>query len=651
MNNKFKTAKKKFNDLNDAVMAGYSIEEFAQTAVEMEPSEEDKLKLARKGLYWLREKVEDTLSADAEQKVETFMSCLDLLDSMALSWMEFEHDMYKDLLKVRAIRGMPKHVDNVERNIKAKIREIKKRNRTRAVLDKQKGTIWNDAPQQKVLDMLDRKTIRMGDELIDGEPKRTKLNCEIIFRNDTRWTGRIQYCELSADVHLDRKPINEIDEMRAASWIAKVYGFEMEDRIIGKIMAMIAWEDENRYHPVRDWLDGLQWDGHHRLFDVARFIYDSPDANPVNIVYKSNGEPVDYSEIVPPAKRDSVKKNGLSIPHIYMFKTFIKAVARAFEPGCKVDTSIGLISTKQGQNKSMSIEAIATNSKWHSASSFDLKGNYKDAMAFLRGKWIIEVQEAESFEQVSYAKAKTFQSTAIDRYRPMYGRHVIDVMRSCTLWLTTNKEQLGFLNDPSGSRRYWMMRIGDINYHQLLEDDYVRQLWAEAVYWYLNAHNWWLTDYEERARENLNNQYKKIDTWVERMDYWCKDRLISIILKYNGKPYTGPTIDGVIEEGDKINLCIPMEDSNMTRLNQELLWGIPQIEQELIFSLSSVLAEALHIPFERQSGRDIRRASDCLIAMGFEQNARKRIGGIKVRMWEPSEYYVTQCWFTHQING
>ena len=89
----------------------------------------------------------------------------------------------------------------------------------------------------------------------------------------------------------------------------------------------------------------------------------------------------------------------------------------------------------------------------------------------------------------------------------------------------------------------------------------------------------------------------------------------------------------------------------MTRLNQELLWGIPQIEQEMIFSLSSVLAEALHIPFERQSGRDIRRASDCLIAMGFEQNARKRIGGIQVRMWEPSEYYVTQCWFTHQMNA
>jgi len=194
---------------------------------------------------------------------------------------------------------------------------------------------------------------------------------------------------------------------------------------------------------------------------------------------------------------------------VFVKKFLIGAVARAYQPGCKMDTAL-ILQGHQGQGKSGFFAALG--GEWFDDSMGPLDG--KDDVMTLHRSWI---QEWSEFDHVSghrqASQIKAFLSRRIDRFRPPYGRCVKDFPRRCVICGSTNQQE--FLNDPTGSRRFWIIPTGsrpiDVATLQRERDG----IWAAAVQAYKAGAQWWLTPDEHNLSETLNLEYQQSDPWMD----------------------------------------------------------------------------------------------------------------------------------------
>jgi predicted P-loop ATPase len=165
------------------------------------------------------------------------------------------------------------------------------------------------------------------------------------------------------------------------------------------------------------------------------------------------------------------------------------------------------------------------------------------------------------------SKVKAFISRSTDRFRPPYGRRIIESPRTCVYWGTTNGSD--YLKDETGGRRYLPVKIGRIDIGSLEADR--DQLWAEAVKAYKAGAPWWITDRQTLADAEQQQRDRYVgDPWDDRI--------------------------GKFTEG-----------------------------REFV-AIEEILQDALHIETARLTQVDQNRAARCLKSMGWERKQR-RIGG------------------------
>jgi predicted P-loop ATPase len=113
-------------------------------------------------------------------------------------------------------------------------------------------------------------------------------------------------------------------------------------------------------------------------------------------------------------------------------------------------------------------------------------------------------------------KVKAFISRKVDRFRPPYGKNVIEAPRSSILVATTNLDD--WSRDETGGRRFWPIQCKneiDLDRIVSLRD----QIWAEAVAHYRAGEPWWLTeDLAELAREEVAAQWRPLGRPDPRSD-------------------------------------------------------------------------------------------------------------------------------------
>ena len=111
-------------------------------------------------------------------------------------------------------------------------------------------------------------------------------------------------------------------------------------------------------------------------------------------------------------------------------------------------------------------------------------------------------------------------SSPVDKFRPTGRNRIVERPRQCVFVGSTNEAE--FLTDKTGSRRFWVVEVGDIDIEGLKRDR--DQLWAEAVAFYRGGETWYLDRDLERLRERKAEQFKRQDVWDRHVVEFIESR-------------------------------------------------------------------------------------------------------------------------------
>ena len=239
-------------------------------------------------------------------------------------------------------------------------------------------------------------------------------------------------------------PWTDTDDARLREYIEHNYGIYNKQKCEDGLRAYLYM---NSYHPVREKIKALEWDGEHRIcYFLTKWL--KAESTPYTM---------EVSRLI-----------------------FAGGIHRLFNAGCKFDDMPVLIGTNQGEGKSTIVRWLAMSDDYFTEVT-EFEG--QKAIESLEGAWICEVSELLAMTKSKDVEAvKSFITRQNDRYRMPFDKRVTDHKRQCIFIGTTNKEQ--FLTDKTGNRRFYPVRV-----HQRADElfkneqevkHYIQQCWAEA---------------------------------------------------------------------------------------------------------------------------------------------------------------------------
>lgn len=313
-----------------------------------------------------------------------------------------------------------------------------------------------DAKYDFVDDVLtEEEDIDWMEELeVDAKGKYTSsaVNINVIFSNDARLKQIFKLNDFDGKRYVFKsmpwrkikgpEPVKNVDYSGVRNYLESLYG------IAGtlKIDDALALEfEKNHYHPIRDYLNKIEWDGQKRIDTLLVDYFGAEDT-----LYTREA----------------------------MRKMMVGAVGRIFQPGIKFDLVLTLVGG-QGCGKSTLIKKLGQ--QWFSDTFMTVHG--KEALEQIQGAWIIEIAELSGFRKAEVESIKHFMSKQEDTFRPAYARESETYPRQCIFAATTNRND--FLKDPTGNRRFLPIdlkpSLATKNIFTDLSKEEVDQLWAEAV--------------------------------------------------------------------------------------------------------------------------------------------------------------------------
>ena len=316
----------------------------------------------------------------------------------------------------------------------------------------------------------------------DGNVKSVKQlvhNFEVVMDKDSRFGGKIRLNEFAQQPYLygsvpwenenNCRAWSSHDDSALFSLIQVDYGLKSRQDFADALKNVSM---RNKFHPVRELLDALTWDGEVHIRKLLPEYLGAEDS--------------DYT---------------YQVMRLWM----LGAVSRVYKPGNKFDYTI-ILQGSQGIGKSTFLKLMALDDSWFNDSLDSLDSD--KAVQSLTGSWIIELAELKSLARTAggVESVKRFLTATQDKYRIPYERRADTFYRQCVFAGTTNKDD--FLQDETGNRRFLIIHTGvtkpfkSLFTPEVMDD--MKQAWAEAV------HIWKNEDPQLILPENCMQQAKEL---------------------------------------------------------------------------------------------------------------------------------------------
>lgn len=381
------------------------------------------------------------------------------------------------------------------------------------------------------------------EQVPDEERPETEEPCRLARRFrlvEGRVGDRLRFNTLKQQVELDQTPI-DADDLQLQ--LALQFNLSIPEGECIKICSALA--RRNRYNPIQQYLDAV----------AQQYPADSDLLDSLSGTYLGTSEPLHQA---------------------YLRKALLSAVARAYQPGCKVDNVL-ILQGAQGTGKSSFFRVLATSPDWFDDSLGSVSD--KDERMKLHQAWFVEWAELEAiFRRRDIASVKAFITCQRDFIRLPYRRSVEAFDRPSIIVGSTNQEE--FLGDTTGNRRFWVCPVRQsIPLEQLrAERD---RIWAAAVHAYRSGESWLLpAELREQSAQEAA-EFEISDPWSE------------VVLDYIDK--------------------------------------LPQV------TVAEVLQHAIGVPLERQDRAAQMRVTS-ILKMGGCHPARVKKAGRQLRIWKNPKF-------------
>ncbi|WP_283591337.1 virulence-associated E family protein [Clostridium butanoliproducens] len=313
-----------------------------------------------------------------------------------------------------------------------------------------------------------------------GKLRSTISNFLLIIENEPLLKGKIAYNEFSnRAVVIGQLPWrskdnnsdwNDTDDSGLREFIEKYYNISSTAKCSD---ALVLSFEKHSFHPIKEYLNGLLWDGVKRVDTLFIDYLGAEDSSYVRTVTK---------------------------------KILVAAVARVFNPGCKFD-NMPVLSGPQGLGKSTIIKKLGR--EWYSDSLTTVNG--KEAYEQLQGVWLLEMGEMMATKKADIEATKHFLSKTEDIYRVAYGRRTSRFPRQCVFVGTTNDRE--FLRDKTGNRRFWPIDVGVNKPGKSVWSDFnkyeIDQVWAEAIEMWKQGEPLYLSGEEEKEAQKQQEAHSE----------------------------------------------------------------------------------------------------------------------------------------------
>jgi predicted P-loop ATPase len=346
-----------------------------------------------------------------------------------------------------------------------------------------------------------------------GRPMATIDNFMLILRNDPYFKSlRFNQLSYSPEHTVNGKveKWQDKDDSRTRLYIEQKYKIHSKEKLDDALRILFA---EREYHPIKDKIEAIKWDGKPRITEL--FI-------------------------------KWLKCDDTLYTREVTRLVFAGGIHRLYNAGCKFDDVCVLIGTQQGEGKSTFVRWLAMQDEWFTEVT-EIEG--QKGIEAIEGAWLCEIAELLAVTKTKEVEAvKSYITKLVDRYRRPFDRRTTDHKRQCVFIGTTNKEQ--FLTDKTGNRRWYPLKVNssgyDLHDHKEEIQEDILQCWAEAKHLYDEgalqpyADRTLLAEIRKKQGEAVEDDYRVglIEQYLETHDKVC---IIEIWQNALGNDFSKPT--------------------------------------------------------------------------------------------------------------
>lgn len=424
---------------------------------------------------------------------------LDDNDELNFAEKEFKHNKENNFTDKQAIERTKTAIKTRRKNKAKKLREEKAKEKAIAkakaeklreekAIAKENEKRFKELEETKAINYRIQHYENLGLEVNkDGYPTQNAGNYKALLLNKDVVPHTFKWNEFSESIEIDGRLLKDNDITLLSNLFSNVAGFESDKKLRNVITEAAL---DNSYHPVKQYLESLEWDGVPRVETMFTTFLSAKDCE---------------------------------LYHVYAKLFMIAAIKRVYKPGCKFDNML-VLQGEQGNGKSTFCEKLAVNDKWYN-DNIIIADRDKDSLLYMQDAWIVIMDELDAWNKADSNAAKGFMSKRSDKFRAPYAQNSEEHPRHCVFIGNTNDET--FLKDSTAitERRYWVIKT-EGNWEtsrdkiKLMTPEMIDQLWAEAMVMYNENKDIELVIPPELYKDMVNEQLQfKNENGSEQYDF------------------------------------------------------------------------------------------------------------------------------------